>query len=121
MKNAWFILLNVILGCALTLPALAQVARPYDQESHGQNPKNSIDQDQPLQRFNLKYYRGYIHSVGGKYILTSPTNIIYLLDNQKEARAYAGRRVVVNGTLDLKTNTIHVKSIVMMPAAGPTP
>jgi Protein of unknown function (DUF5818) len=121
VKKSCFIMLNLILGVLLTVPVMAQVPVPQSQESPGQGPKSSINQNQPMQRFNLKAYQGYIHNVGGQYVLTNPaTNMLYKLDNQKEARAYAGRKVIVHGKLDPRTSVIHIQRIETMPQTGPS-
>jgi type 1 fimbria pilin len=39
------------------------------------------------------------------------TKTSYKLDDAKKAEAYAGQEVKINGTLDAKTNTIHVQSV----------
>jgi type 1 fimbria pilin len=38
-------------------------------------------------------------------------NVVYQLDNQSEAKKYAGEKVTVKGTYDDGTKTIHVDSI----------
>jgi hypothetical protein len=49
---------------------------------------------------------------GSKYVLyDEPTKTIYKLDNQKRPDAFAGAQVIVTGTLDQATSTIHVVSI----------
>lgn len=119
MKKIVLAMVTLLFGCTLSLPA--QVAKPQDQESPGQTQKNSINKNQPMQRFNLKAYQGYIHSVHGQYVLTNPaTNMIYKLNNQKEAAGYAGRKVIVHGGLDPQTGTIHIQRIETMPQTGPS-
>lgn len=39
------------------------------------------------------------------------TNKIYKLDNQSEAKTFAGENVKVKGTLNQSTNTIHVEAM----------
>jgi len=45
--------------------------------------------------------------VGGN----NPDINLVILDDQNAPNAYAGQKVTVTGTLDAKTNTIHVNSI----------
>jgi hypothetical protein len=49
---------------------------------------------------------------GAKYILFNPENkVTYQLDGHNKAKAYAGITVVVIGTLDQSTGTIHIDEI----------
>jgi EF hand len=55
---------------------------------------------------------------GAKYFLSDPENkTAYQLDNQRKPKAFAGKNVVVIGTLDETTATIHVSEI--FPALSP--
>src|SRR5580700_8945596 len=47
---------------------------------------------------------------GGRFVLQNKSKI-YKLDKQDIGRKFAGNKVRVTGTLDPKTNTIHVTSI----------
>lgn len=48
----------------------------------------------------------------GKFVLvTTPTKMMYLLDDQEKAKQFSGQNVKVTGTLDVATNTIHVEDI----------
>src|SRR3982751_1925685 len=44
---------------------------------------------------------------------------VYALSDQKTPAAFAGRKVTVTGTLDAKTNTIRVESIVASRSSNP--
>ena len=49
---------------------------------------------------------------GAKYVLSDPENkAVYQLDNQRKPKAFAGMNVVVIGTLDATTGTIHVSDM----------
>lgn len=52
-----------------------------------------------------------IEHLGGELVLASGATV-FRLDNQGAAREYAGRKVKVVGTLDPKTKTVHMVSIV---------
>ena len=52
-----------------------------------------------------------IEHLGGELVLSSGATVLRL-DNQSAAREYAGRKAKVVGTLDPKTKTIHIVSIV---------
>ena len=48
--------------------------------------------------------------LGGNFVLVVK-NEVYHLDDQNHARLFAGRRVQITGTLDSKSNTVHVFQI----------
>jgi hypothetical protein len=49
---------------------------------------------------------------GGKYVLyDAKAKSTYTLDDQGKAKEFAGQNVKVSGTLDKKSNTIHVTNI----------
>lgn len=49
---------------------------------------------------------------GAKYVLSNAENkTVYQLDNQRKPKAFAGKNVVVIGTLDETTGTIHVSDM----------
>ena len=52
-----------------------------------------------------------IEHLGGELVLSSGATV-FRLDNQSAARQYVGEKAKVVGTLDPKTKTIHVVSIV---------
>ena len=52
-----------------------------------------------------------IDHLGGELVLSSGATV-FRLDNQSAARDYAGHKAKVVGTLDPKTKTIHIVSIV---------
>lgn len=47
---------------------------------------------------------------GGQYVLENG-DVVYKLDDQAKGEQFAGEKVQVKGTLDTKTNTIHVISM----------
>lgn len=48
----------------------------------------------------------------GKYVLEdAASNTSYVLDNQKKAKQFDGKAVMITGTLDTNKNTIHVRKI----------
>jgi hypothetical protein len=52
-----------------------------------------------------------IEHLGGELVLSSGATV-FRLDNQSAARQYVGQKAKVVGTLDPKTKTIHIVSIV---------
>ncbi len=66
-------------------------------------------------------YKGEIQKSGTAFVLVdTATKTVYQLDNQKKPKDFAGDKVVVTGTLDLATMTIHVKSIQTAPGVQNT-
>jgi hypothetical protein len=55
-----------------------------------------------------------IKNLGGAFVLQMKDKV-YRLDNQELAEKNAGQKVKVTGTLDPKTNTIHIISIDLLP------
>jgi len=51
-----------------------------------------------------------VQHLGGDFVLSSKKEI-YRIDDQAEAEKFAGVKVKVTGTLDVKTNVIHVIKI----------
>lgn len=54
---------------------------------------------------------------GGRFVLQNKSKI-YKLDKQDLSKKFAGHKVRVTGTLDPKTNTIHVMSIELIQDSG---
>ena len=60
----------------------------------------------------VKTFSGKISMSNGKYVLEDSTSkMSYVLDNQKKAKQFEGKSVMVTGTLDTNKNMIHVKKI----------
>jgi hypothetical protein len=91
----------------MSVPALAQqpssAPMPQDQQEQQAPPQSSDNQ--------IQTFQGTIARSQGQYILNSASGATYQLDDQKSAKAYAGRSVKVTGTLDASGNMIHVSSI----------
>ena len=57
-------------------------------------------------------FSGKIKKANGKYTLQDSTGkMVYVLDDQKTAKIYEGKVVMVTGTLDETNNIIHVQKI----------
>lgn len=66
----------------------------------------------PLLSSSLKTFSGKISMSKGKYVLEdAASNTSYVLDNQKKAKQFDGKAVMITGTLDTNKNTIHVRKI----------
>lgn len=103
-------LASFLLIAALPLAgiAFAQEPRPaYPPPQQQANP----GQQMPDQT-DLRTFAGKISKSGGKYVLEDPSsNTSFTLDDQKTAKKYDGKSVVVTGRLDTSSNTIHVQKI----------
>jgi hypothetical protein len=51
-----------------------------------------------------------IKYLGGEFVLTSRKHV-YRLDNQEVVQKFIAQKVKINGTLDQKSNTIHIEKI----------
>jgi hypothetical protein len=100
----------VIFAGILPLAAAAFAQNPRTQQDRPQTPQMQT----PPQENNedLRTYSGKISSSSGKYVLegASPRGP-YFLDDQKSAKKYEGKNVLVTGLLDRPSNTIHVQKI----------
>jgi hypothetical protein len=66
----------------------------------------------PRNQAHFKTFAGKIAKSKGKYVLQDLSSASsYALDDQKTARKYAGKVVLVTGVLDSNTNTIRVQKI----------
>jgi hypothetical protein len=61
-----------------------------------------------------------IQYLGGDLVLSSK-NKVYRLDDQIKPREFAGQKVIITGTLDTRTDTIHVVKVEPQPTDTPTP
>ncbi|HYL10086.1 MAG TPA: hypothetical protein VEU31_05060 [Candidatus Acidoferrales bacterium] len=61
-----------------------------------------------------------VKQLGGRFVLQVKSKV-YKLDIQALGREFAARKVKITGTLDTKTNTIHVHHIELLPEAGQAP
>jgi hypothetical protein len=105
------------LGCALMAGALSLVI-PFI--AAGQEPREAPDNQSSTQSrdngqataaensFTGKITKGN----NGKFMLEDASkSTAFILDNQKLAKKYQGKNVVVTGTLDQTNNILHVKKI----------
>ena len=114
-----FKLVTIILVIGLAaIPLYAQEqpgAQPGQSPSSGQSSAQSA-QAQP-QTFSGKI----VKSKGGLALKDEASNTTYKLDNEDQAKQYAGKSVKVTGTMDPATNTIHVANIEMAVAGSSSP
>jgi hypothetical protein len=79
--------------------------KPDPQKPVPANPQ--AEQPQPASQS----FTGMIVKDGGKYVLKSSDNTVYQIDDQERAKAYEGKRVKISGSVDAKTNLLHISSI----------
>jgi hypothetical protein len=87
---------------------------PPDQPSQQQSPAPPAgSQAQPAQQPEppAQAFTGMIVKNGGKYVLKMSDGSTYQIDDQEKARPYEAKQVKIAGSLDVKTNLLHVVSI----------
>jgi len=82
---------------------------PAEQPSQ-QQPGGSQAQQQP----SSQVFTGTIVKEGSKYVLKTDSTS-YQIDDQEKAKMYEGKQVKIAGSLDTKTNVLHVTSIELLP------
>jgi hypothetical protein len=105
--------LSVLFATALPLSIAAVVQEPgrpaYPPPVQKSQPR---DQNPNKDQSDVKTFSGKITKSNGKYVLEdSKMSSSYYLDDAKSARKYDGKAVLVTGTLDAASNTIHVQRI----------
>jgi uncharacterized protein YdeI (BOF family) len=82
-------------------------------QAKGQDPHSPQTQQAPKDSpTDTQIFGGRITKSNGSYMLRdSSGKISYMLDDQKTAKHYEGKIVVVTGTMDHTTNIIHVQKI----------
>jgi Protein of unknown function (DUF5818) len=103
-----FASLLLISSLPLAGSLLAQDRRPAypPQQQAPYTPAQATNQA------DVKTFAGKISKNNGKYVLEDPgSKTRFALDDQKTARKYDGKSVVVTGSLDESSNTIHVQKI----------
>lgn len=101
----------VFFAGTLPLAGEALAQNPRTQQDRPQTPRmQALPQEKNSE--DLRTYSGRISSSNGKYVLegASPRGP-YLLDDQKSAKKYEGKSVLVTGVLDRSSNTIRVQKI----------
>jgi len=110
-----FKLVTIILVIGLAAIPLYAQEQPGAQAGQSQSSAQSA-QPQP-QTFTGKI----VKSKGGLALKDEASNTTYKLDNEDQAKQYAGKSVKVTGTMDTATNTIHVANIEMAVAGSSSP
>lgn len=100
-----------LLVSSLPLAGYLCAQDPRSAHSQGQQPQQG--QTKASDQRDVKTFSGKItKNHGGKYVLEdSSLNSPYFLDDQKTAKKYEGKSVLITGILDDTINTIHVEKI----------
>lgn len=102
--------LKVVGTMALTLGMGSVNARATLAQSSALRRPSQAQQQTPRQA--TQKFQGTIVKAKTKYILQDKSSgATYQLDNQDQAKQFAGKDVTVSGTLDPSTNTIQVSDI----------
>jgi len=103
------------LAAALVLPWAAVAGGAHGKADVAQNPSSqptAQDNSQRNDQNDVKTFTGTIAKSNGNYVLEESTvGGTYVLDDQKTASNYEGKKVVVTGTYDADSKTIHVQKI----------
>jgi hypothetical protein len=124
---------RILMAAAVTLVAFASSARPQQADADPapatprQQPSTATQQSpqnhdaQPpssgdTQTQEALAFTGHVMEDHGQLVLKDPvTKMSYQLDDQPKARQYVGKQVKVLGKLEMKSNTIHVDNIELLP------
>ena len=93
----------------------------YAQEQPGAQAGQSQSSAQSAQAQPQTFTGKIVKSKGGLALKDEASNTTYKLDNEDQAKQYAGKSVKVTGTMDPATNTIHVANIEMAAAGSTSP
>jgi len=100
---ASFVLMSALALAGLALAQQRRSAYPPEQTTAQQSQDNPAD---------VRTFTGKISKSGGKYVLEdAASKTAFSLDDQKTAKQYEGKSVVVTGSLDTANNLIHVQKI----------
>jgi hypothetical protein len=101
------------LGTVLLASALPVVGAVLVIVDHPRTVSNNVPELlQSELHLDVRTLAGKISRRSGKFIFKEDHHgIVYSLDDQKEARNFAGKAVFVTGTIDSKANVVHVHKI----------
>jgi cytoskeletal protein RodZ len=88
---------------------------PESKSKPSQSPEAQSQQSSETSQSAAKVFTGTIEQVRHGYVLRV-SGQDYKLDDQAKAKAYSGKQVKVQGTLDPDTNIIHVDKIEEAPS-----
>lgn len=111
MKNLT-VLATMLLGLGLVIIG-GQTSRVLAAPTVSPTNNSSVAINQPGDEPNVNTFTGKILSQNGvRYILRDEANDVwYHLDDQQQAGKFFGKSVVVTGTLDGRSDMIHIRNI----------
>ena len=101
---------SLLLVSSLSLAPLLVAQSPRSSPP----PRQQAPQTSPQasNQTDTRTFSGKITKSNGKYVLEDlASRTPFALDDQKAAKKYDGKSVIVTGFLDTSTNTIHVQKI----------
>jgi hypothetical protein len=95
---------------ASALPVVGAVLVIVDHPRAAYNSAPELLQSQL--HLDVRTLSGKITRKSGKFIFHEDyLNVMYTLDDQQAAKKFVGRNVLLTGTVDAKTNAVHVHKI----------
>ena len=110
-------LMTLILGMALTgvgFPLLAQQSQSDNQQQQqpGDQTRTQSQATSANSGDSAQYFQGKIMRSGNQLVFQdSASQTAYQLDDSSKIAPYEGKNVKLFGTLDSKTNSIHVVDV----------
>jgi|ERR1700674_3620154 hypothetical protein len=99
---------TVLLASALPVVGAVLVIVDHPRPVFGAAPE--LVQSQL--HLDVRTFSGKVSRKGGKYLFREDhRGIMYFLDDQQEAKRFSGKTVLITGTVDSKTNVVHVRKI----------
>ena len=101
------------LGTVLLASALPVVGAVLVIVDHPRAPYHSAPELQQSQlHLDVRTLSGKITRKSGKFIFREDhLNVTYTLDDQQAAKKFSGKNVLLTGTVEGKTNVVHVHKI----------
>ncbi len=110
-----FALLALVAALLVLQPNMNAQEPATPDPSAGQQPSDPASPPAAMAQApetQAQTFMGKIAKVGDNLVLKdSASKAIYVLDDQEQAKRFAGQSVKVTGTLDTQSNMIHVASI----------
>jgi uncharacterized protein YdeI (BOF family) len=113
MKNSFLsVMASTLFTVALPLTGTLMTYASESQEPGSAPNQSQPNQPQPSSDAEAQIFGGKITKSNGRYMLKdSSGKMAYMLDDQVKAKHYEGKIVIVTGTMDQASNTIHVQKI----------
>lgn len=96
-------------------PSAVQPSAPHQEPAPPQK-KTVVTNSSDEQTQDALAFTGRVLAQKGTLVLSDPvTKMIYQVDDQAKVKPYAGKQVKIVGKLEMKSNTIHVDSVELIP------